>query len=100
LCIRRAIGGKLNKKELITQIAHASGLKKKEVAKILAAFMENIAECLAKGEKVVLRGFGTFRLLKRKARVGINPRTKEKINLPPSVTARFQPAKKLKEQVK
>lgn len=90
----------MNKKELIKQISQDSGLKKSEVAKILSAMPRSIAEALAKNEKVKISGFGTFSLSKRKARIGINPRTKEKINIHSSVSAHFKASGKFKKQIK
>ena len=91
--------GKLNKKELIRQISDGSGLKTKDVAKIIATMPISIAQVLAKNKKVTLSGFGTFSLSKRKSRIGINPRTKEKINIQASVSAHFKPSKKFKERI-
>ena len=90
----------MNKNELIAKIAQESGLKKGEVKRLLAAFSTSIADSLSKGERVKISGFGSFVLSERKSRMGINPKTKEKMNIPPSVTARFKPSKQLKEQIK
>ncbi|HLC38981.1 MAG TPA: HU family DNA-binding protein [Patescibacteria group bacterium] len=90
----------MNKKELVSEIAKASNLNRGEVLKLLNEFSHTLAQTLAKGEKVSLSGFGTFSLSKRQARVGTNPRNpKEKIQIPPSVTAHFKPSQTLKSKI-
>lgn len=90
----------MNKKELIAKIAQKSGLKKGEVEKLLSSFSESVTESLSKGEKVTISGFGTFVISQRKARIGINPQTKQKIQIPATATAHFRSSKKLKDQIK
>ena len=68
----------MNKAELIASMAEKCQLTKKDTEKALKAFMDIVQETLAKGEKVQLVGFGTFEVKERAARIGRNPRTKEK----------------------
>jgi nucleoid DNA-binding protein len=89
----------LNKKEFIANISKSSGLNKKEIARIISSMPKSLAEVLINNEKVTISGFGTFRLSKRKSRIGTNPRTKEKINLPASVSVNFKPSGKFKNQI-
>jgi DNA-binding protein HU-beta len=90
----------MNKSELINALSEETNFSKKDVAKVLAAFTRIIERTLKKGGKVSLTGFGTYWTSKRPARVGINPATKEKINLPAINVPRFKPGKHLKEQIR
>ncbi|MFH1832479.1 MAG: HU family DNA-binding protein [bacterium] len=90
----------MNKSELIGALSEETNFSKKDVAKVLAAFTRIIERTLKKGGKVSLTGFGTYWTSKRPARVGINPATKEKINLPATKVPRFKPGKHLKEQIR
>ena len=71
----------MTKAELVTSIAEKTGLTKKDSEKALAAFVDTVTETLAKGDSIQLVGFGTFEVRERAAREGINPRTKEKIEI-------------------
>ncbi|MCL1804010.1 MAG: HU family DNA-binding protein [Eubacteriaceae bacterium] len=90
----------MNKAELITAIADRAELSKKDAEKALTAFIETVSDTLKEGEKVSLVGFGTFEARERAARVGINPRTKEKMNILASKTPTFKAGKAFKEILK
>lgn len=81
----------MNKSELIGVIAEKSGLSKVDSKKALDATLEAISDEVKKGGKVVLVGFGTFSLTERSARKGINPQTKEAIQIPAKKSAKFKP---------
>lgn len=81
----------MNKSELISAIAEKSGLTKTDSKKALDATLEAIADEVKSGGKVVLVGFGTFSLAERSARKGINPQTKETIQIPAKKSAKFKP---------
>lgn len=89
----------MTKAELVTAISEKSGLTKKDSEKALAGVIEAISESLANGESVQLVGFGTFEVRERKARTGINPRTKKKIPIPATTVPAFKAGKALKEKV-
>lgn len=89
----------MNKTELISAIAKSTELTKKDAEKALKAFIDVVGDELSKGEKVQLAGFGTFEVVERAAREGINPRTKEAITIPASKAPKFKPMKSLKEKV-
>ncbi len=90
----------MNKKELIDEVAGKVGISKKEVANVIDAFTEAVSDALSKGERVTLVGFGTFDVIQRKARRGINPQTKKEIQIPARMAPRFKPGKALREKVK
>lgn len=89
----------MNKSELITAIAAASGLTKIDARKALDATIESISNALAEGDKVSLVGFGTFSVSERAARKGINPSTKQTIHIPAKKVAKFKVGSELAEAV-
>ena len=72
----------MNKAELVAEIATKSKLTKKDSELALNTFIDVIGEALKSNKKVKLVGFGTFEARGRKARVGVNPQTQEKIEIP------------------
>jgi DNA-binding protein HU-beta len=89
----------VNKGDLIDLVAKHTESTKASAGKAVDAIFESITGALAKGEKVALVGFGTFLVKKRKARIGINPKTKEKINIPAKKVPAFKPGAELKSKV-
>jgi DNA-binding protein HU-beta len=89
----------MNKSELIDKIA-AAGLSKADSKKALDATTAAIKDALAAGDKVQLVGFGTFSVAERPAREGINPLTKEKINIAAKKVAKFKAGAELADAVK
>lgn len=82
----------MNKTELTNEIAAKAGLNKADAKKALDATLESIEQALANNDKVQLIGFGTFSIVEREARTGINPRTKEKIEIAARKVVKFKPA--------
>ena len=89
----------MTKVELINAVAAKTGLTKKDSEKAVSAVFGTIADTLKEGEKVSLVGFGTFDVKTRAAREGINPRTKEKIQIAASKLPPFKAGKALKDLV-
>ena len=87
----------MNKVELIAAIAEKTDSSKKEAEKMLSAFTDTVAETLRNGGKVAIVGVGIFEAKKRAARGGINPRTKERIVVPESISPTFKAGKTLKQ---
>ena len=90
----------MNKSEFIAAFSQKAELSKKDAAGAYDAFVATITEALTEGEKVQLIGFGTFELRDRAARVGLNPQTKEKIQIAASTVPAFKPGKAFKEVFK
>lgn len=90
----------MNKGQLIDTIAEQAGLTKKDSGAALDAVIQTITKALKKNDPVQLVGFGTFKVRKRKARTGINPRTKEKIKIKAAKVPVFSPGKAFKEAIK
>ena len=89
----------MNKSELIDQIAAASGLSKGDSKKALDATVKALKEALVKGDKIALVGFGTFSVHERPAREGINPATKQKIQIAAKKVAKFKAGAELTNEL-
>jgi len=89
----------MNKAELVEEIANQSGLTKKACREAVDAITSVITESLARGEKVTLVGFGSFKVITKKARRGRNPQTGEEIQIPSKDVPKFESGKNLREAV-
>ena len=89
----------MNKNELVSAVADAADLPKKDADAAVTALVEVITQALKEGDKVQLVGFGTFELRKRSARIGHNPRTQEPMELAATVVPVFKAGKILKDAV-
>ncbi len=89
----------LNKDGLVAIVAERAGLSKAQTKVAVEEVFNVISEHLAKGEKFQYIGFGAFGVKVRAARVGINPSTKQKINIPEKKIPYFSPGKKLCEKI-
>lgn len=90
----------MTKKELRTFVARKTGIKKKDVEKVLDCFYETVGDELAAGRYVQITGFGSFEARKRIARTAINPQTGEEVAVPETVAPTFRAGKTLKEKVR
>jgi len=80
----------MNKAELVKAMSQKSGVSKTNTEEFLSAFMDVIKDTLKKDDKITLVGFGTFSKQHRKATTGVNPQTKEKINIPEKFVAKLK----------
>lgn len=85
------------KKNLIKLISEDSEMTEKLTREFLESFMSVIEKELAQGHTIQLLGFGTFKVTHRSARVGVNPQTKKKINLPAVRVVNFKCGSHLKQ---
>lgn len=85
----------MNKAELINAMAAESGLTKADSTKALNAFIASVGKAMKVGDKVSLVGFGTFSVGQRAARTGINPSTKQTIQIPAKKVVKFKPGTEL-----
>lgn len=90
----------MTKDELIEKVASSVGLSKADAGRVLNTTISSITSALKKGQKVTLVGFGTFKVSKRKARKGRNPRTGETITIKAAKVPKFSAGKGLKDAVK
>ncbi len=89
----------MTKADLIEEVSAVSRLSKKSSELVVNTFFESIVESLHRSEKIELRGFGSFKLRQRRARVGRNPKTGERVDVPAKVVPYFKPGKDLRELV-
>ena len=90
----------MNKAELINAIAEKANLTKADAKAALDATLEAISDAVANNDKVALIGFGTFAVVEKGARTGINPATKEKIVIPAKKVVKFKAGAELAAKVK
>ena len=90
----------MNKAELVGEVANQTGLTKKTSRETVNAIISAITDCLAREERVTLVGFGTFQVMERKARRGVNPQTREELDIPAKNVVRFKAGKGLRERVR
>jgi integration host factor subunit beta len=89
----------MTKAELVEEVSRVSDLTKKHSEVIVDTVFKSIISALQRGEKIELRGFGSFRLRKREPRKGRNPKTGDKVDVPPKKVPYFKPGKELKELI-
>ena len=89
----------MNKTDLIESIAKSADITKASATRALDAAIEAITSSLQKNESVTLVGFGTFSVGERAARTGLNPRTKEAIQIDAAKVPKFKAGKALKDAV-
>jgi DNA-binding protein HU-beta len=87
----------MTKIELIKRVASRTGMPERQVSQAVAAMLDHVRAALQSGEDVVFQDFGAFKVSKRKARGGRNPRTGEAIKIPASKGVKFVAGKGLKE---
>jgi integration host factor subunit beta len=87
----------LTKAELVEEVARTTQLTKKHAEIIVNTVFDSIVHSLKDGEKIELRGFGSFRIRHRGARTGRNPKTGDKVKVPPKRIPYFKPGKELRE---
>ena len=90
----------MHKADLVDTVHSVLGGTKKTAENVVDTVFDTITKTLAKGEEVSVTGFGTFFVKKRHARMGVNPRTGEKMHIADTVTPKFRAGKVLKETVK
>src|SRR5918996_5063353 len=89
----------MTKAELVEDVARAAELTKKDAERLVEIVFESIIDTLNQGEKIELRGFGSFRVRERGARRGRNPKTGDPVSIPAKRVPYFKPGKELKELI-
>lgn len=87
----------MTKADLIEEVARAVEVTRKESEAIVEVIFDSIVASLRAGEKIEIRGFGSFRTRQRDARTGRNPKTGEKVEVPARKIPYFKPSKELKD---
>lgn len=89
----------MKKTELVEKLAAKAEVSKKDAEAMLNAFVETVSEALVEGDKISLKGFGTFEVRERSARTGVNPKTGESITIAASKAPAFKASSALKTLV-
>lgn len=89
----------MTKRELIDLVARKAHLTKRGAEEAVEVFLSEVGRVLSKGEKVVLSGFGTFRVISMKGKTVKIPKTDKMVTIKSHRSPRFTPGKKLKRQV-
>jgi DNA-binding protein HU-beta len=92
-------GPTMNKMELISKVAKETKLTNRDATEAIEATIENIMKALQNGDEVRLVGFGTFRVSRRKASTGRDPRTGETIEIPETKNPKFRAGKIFKQAI-
>jgi len=90
----------MTKKDIVLQVATDTALKQVDVKRVVQRILDVIVAALSRGETVELRNFGIFKAKSRKGRTGRNPRTGEKVPVPPKRVAVFKPGLIMKREVR
>ncbi len=89
----------MTKSDIIEQVSKKADLNRKDTEKLVEIVFNSIIEALNNGDKVELRGFGSFRTRQRKSRRGRNPKTGQTVEVPTKQVAYFKPGKELRELI-
>ena len=90
----------MTKAEFVDKLAEKGEITKKLASDTINLVFSSISEVLVAGEEISIPGFGKFSVVTRKARTGLNPQTKARINIPETKVPKFTSAKALKDSVK
>ncbi|HAD01320.1 MAG: HU family DNA-binding protein [Parabacteroides sp.] len=90
----------MNKTEFINAVAEQSGLSKVDSKKAVEAFIQTISNEMKEGGKISLLGFGSFSTTEKAARKGVNPKTKEVIDIPARKVVKFKAGAELTDKIK
>jgi DNA-binding protein HU-beta len=90
----------MNKTDFIAEVAKNAKITKVDAKKTVDAFIQTVEDAITKGEKVALLGFGSFSVIDKAARKGVNPKTKKSIDIPARKVVKFKPGAGLAKVVK
>ena len=89
----------MTKADLVEKVAGSADVPRKQADEVVQVVLDSIVGALHRHEKVELRGFGSFRIRQRDERIGRNPKTGEKVHVPPKKIPYFKPGKHLREEL-
>jgi len=89
----------MTKADLVEMVAESADLPRKQADEVVQVILESIIAALHREEKVELRGFGSFRIRRRGQRTGRNPKTGDRVHVPPKKIPYFKPGKHLREEL-
>lgn len=89
----------MTKAQIVDHIAEATGLTKLETEAVVDGFMHTVLDAVSEGDRVELRGFGTFKSVERAPRTARNPRTDQPVRVPRRMAPVFKPAQEFRRRV-
>ena len=89
----------MTKADLVRVISAETGIIRKDVALAVDAFLDSVKDSMKDGKHIEIRGLGTFKLKERKSRIGRNPKTDEKVEVPARIVPTFKFSRAFKEEV-
>ena len=89
----------MTKADLVDAVSRVTELNRKDSEIVVESLFESIVKALKSGDKLEVRGFGSFRIRERRSRQGRNPKTGEKVNVPEKRVPYFKPSKDLKDLI-
>lgn len=89
----------MTKADLVRVVSAETGIIRKDVALAVDAFLDSVKDSMKDGKHIEIRGFGTFKLKQRKSRIGRNPKTDEKVEVPARIVPTFKFSRAFKEEV-
>ncbi len=89
----------MTKAELVEEVSRAIEMTRKDSETVVETIFDSIVKALRGGDKIEVRGFGSFRTRKRQARIGRNPKTGTRVDVPAKTIPYFKPSKELKDLV-
>jgi integration host factor subunit beta len=89
----------MTRADLTEEVCRATEMPRKESDALVCAIFDSIVRALRSGDKVEIRGFGSFHTRQRRARIGHNPKTGARVEVPPKNVSFFRPSKELRELV-
>ncbi len=89
----------MTKADLVKVVSEDTGIIRKDVALAVDSFLEAVKDAMKDGKHIEIRGYGTFKLKKRKKRIGRNPKTEEKVIVPERIVPTFKFSRGFKENV-
>lgn len=89
----------MTRADLIEEVSRLAELSRKDSEVVVETIFDSVVCALLTGDKTEIRGFGSFRIRQRKPRVGRNPKTGDRVEVPPKKIAFFKPGKELKDLV-
>jgi nucleoid DNA-binding protein len=90
----------MTKRDLVVKIAEETGVKQIDVKKVAQKFLDHMIDTLAKGGTLELRNFGVFKIRSRKPRIGRNPKTGAKVDIPAKKVVVFRPGLEMKKKIR
>lgn len=89
----------MTKAELVEEVIRVAELSKKDAELVVNTVLDQIVEALQRDDKIELRGFGSFRVRRRRSRQGRNPKTGDRVDVPPKRIPYFKPGKELRDLI-